>query len=68
MADLMTNLAELVTEINHIDPPLEDPLRHAKRECKRLANTTLEHAVAQAWMALRAAEAMNDSAKEGATP
>ncbi len=62
MPDLMTSLAELVTEINRIDPQLEDPLRHAKRECKRLAQTTLEHAVAQAWMALRAVEAMNEAA------
>lgn len=61
MADLMTNLAELVTEINRIDPPPEDAMRHAKRECKRLAQTTLEHAVAQAWMALRAVGAMNDA-------
>ena len=64
MADLMTNLAELVTEINRINPPLEDPLRHAKRECKRLAQTTLEHAVAQAWMALRVVGAMEDAQKE----
>lgn len=64
MADLMTNLAELVTEINRINPSLEDPLRHAKRECKRLAQTTLEHAVAQAWMALRAVSAMEDAQKE----
>lgn len=64
MADLMTNLAELVTEINRINPPLEDPLRHAKRECKRLAQTTLEHAVAQAWMALGAVDAMNTAEKE----
>ena len=64
MADLMTNLAELVTEINRINPPLEDPLRHAKRECKRLAQTTLEHAVAQAWMALRAAETMDEAQRE----
>lgn len=62
MPDLMTSLAELVTEINRMDPQLEDPLRHAKRECKRLAQTTLEHAVAQAWMALRAVEAMNEAA------
>lgn len=62
----MTNLAELVTEINRIDPDLSDPMRHAKRECKRLANTVLEHAIAQAWMALRVGEAMNDAAKEGA--
>ena len=61
MADLMTNLAELVTEINRIDPPLEDPMRHAKRECKRFAQTTLEHAVAQAWMALRAVECMDEA-------
>ena len=66
MADLMTNLAELVTEINRINPPLEDPLRHAKRECKRLAQTTLEHAVAQAWMALRVVGAMEDAQKEPA--
>lgn len=64
MVDLMTNLAELVTEINRINPPLEDPLRHAKRECKRLAQTTLEHAVAQSWMALRAVGAMEDAQKE----
>ena len=64
MADMMTNLAELVTEINRINPPLEDPLRHAKRECKRLAQTTLEHAVAQAWMALRVVGAMEDAQKE----
>lgn len=64
MADLMTNLAELVTEINRINPPLEDPLRHAKRECKRLAQTTLEQAVAQAWMALRVVGAMEDAQKE----
>ena len=64
MADLMTNLAELVTEINRINPPLEDPLRHAKRECKRLAQTTLEHAVAQAWMAQGAVSAMEDAQKE----
>ena len=64
MADLMTNLAELVTEINRINPPLEDPLRHAKRECKRLAQTTLEHAVAQAWIALGAVSAMGDAQKE----
>ncbi len=66
MADLMTNLAELVTEINRVDPPLEDPMRHAKRECKRLAQTTLEHAVAQAWMALRAIEAVNDAQRDQA--
>ena len=66
MADLMTNLAELVTEINRINPSLEDPLRHAKRECKRLAQTTLEHAVAQAWMALRVVGAMEDAQKEPA--
>lgn len=52
MPDLMTSLAELVTEINRIDPSPEDPLRHAKRACKRHAQTTLEHAVAQAWMSL----------------
>ena len=57
----MTNLAELVTEINRIDPQQEDPMRHAKRECKRLAQTTLEHAVAQAWMALHAVGAMADA-------
>jgi hypothetical protein len=59
MADLMTNLAELVTEINRIDPPLEDPLRHAKRDCKRMAMIILEQAVGQAWMALQAIESMN---------
>lgn len=62
MADLMTNLAELVTEINRIDPPLEDPLRHAKRDCKRMAMTVLEQAVGQAWMALQAIESMNAAA------
>ena len=64
MAEMMTNLAELVTEINRIDPDLSDPMRHAKRECRRLANAVLEHAIADAWMALRAVEAMNDAAKE----
>lgn len=62
MADLMTNLAELVTEINRIDPPLEDPLRHAKRDCKRMALTILEQATGQAWMALQAIESMNAAA------
>lgn len=62
MADLMTNLAELVTEINRIDPPLEDPLRHAKRDCKRMAMTILEQAVGQAWMALQAIESMDATA------
>lgn len=68
MADLMTNLAELVTEINRINPPLEDPLRYAKRECKRIAQTTLEHAVAEAWMALRVVEAINDAENEKQEP
>ncbi|WP_315127021.1 hypothetical protein [Comamonas antarctica] len=66
MADLMTNLAELITEINRIEPPLEDPMRHAKRECRRLAQTTLEHAVAQAWMALRAVDVMNEAQRAAA--
>lgn len=66
MADLMTNLAELVMEINRINPPLEDPLRHAKRECKRMAQTKLEHAVAEAWMALRAVGAMEDAQRDQA--
>lgn len=66
MAELMTNLAELVTEINRIEPPLEDPMRHAKRECRRLAQTILEHAVAQAWMALRAVDAMNEAERAAA--
>lgn len=61
MPELMTNLAELVTEINRIDPALEDPLRHAKRECKRLATAILEHAVAEAWSALRVVSAMEDA-------
>ncbi len=64
MADLMTNLAELVTEINRINPPLEDPMRHAKRECKRLAQTTLEHAAAQAWMALRTVGCIDDAQRD----
>ena len=68
MADLMTNLAELVTEINRINPSLEDPLRHAKRECKRIAQTTLDHAMSEAWQALRVVEAMNDYTKEGTHP
>lgn len=66
MAEMMTNLAELVTEINRIDPDLSDPMRPAKRECRRLANAILDHAIADAWMALRAVEAMNDAAKQGA--
>ena len=64
MADLMTNLAELVTGINRINPSLEDPLRHAKRECKRIAQTTLDHAMAEAWQALRVVGAMEDAQKE----
>ena len=64
MADLMTNLVELVTEINRINPSLEDPLRHAKRECKRIAQTTLDHAMAEAWQALRVVGAMEDAQKE----
>lgn len=64
MAELMTNLAELVTEINRIDPQNSDPYRQAKRECKRMAQTALEHAIAQAWMALRAVEAMDEAQKQ----
>ncbi|MBV7457360.1 hypothetical protein KW843_22965 [Acidovorax sp. sif1233] len=64
MADLMTNLAELVTEINRIDPQLEDPLRHAKRDCKRVAYTILEQAAGQAWMALQAIESMKAAAQQ----
>ncbi|MGE8319559.1 MAG: hypothetical protein ACN6O3_12505 [Comamonas sp.] len=41
-------------------------MRHAKRECKRLALTTLEHAVAQAWMALRAVQCVDEAQRAAA--
>lgn len=64
MPELMTRLAELVTEIDRINPALTDPLRHAKRECKQLAQTALEHAVTQAWMALRTVEQIEEAHRE----
>ena len=39
-------------------------MRHAKRECKRIAQTTLDHAMAEAWQALRVVGAMEDAQKE----
>lgn len=63
MADLMTDLAAVVTDINRIAPDNDDPYRHAKRAAKRHAVTILEHAVAQANMALNLAETFEDASR-----
>jgi uncharacterized protein with ATP-grasp and redox domains len=67
VADLMTNLAAVVTDIRRIDPDNNDPYRHAKRAAKRHAVTILEHAVAQAYMALDLAERFEDASRAAAT-
>lgn len=61
MADIYSDLAGVLTDLRRIEPALEDPLRHAKRECKRQAYAALEHAVQQARAALRTVEAMDDA-------
>lgn len=65
MADLMTNLAELVVEIKRLEPQdNSDPMRHAKRQALRAARSILDHAVADAWSAIYAVTAMDDAMKE----
>lgn len=64
MADIYSELAGVLTDLSRIDPALGDPLRHAKRECKRQAYAALEHAVQQARMALHTVEAMNDAQRD----
>lgn len=64
MADLMTNLAELVVEIKRLQPQNDDPMRHAKRQSLCAARSILDHAVADAWSALYAVTAIDDAMKE----
>lgn len=50
--DLMTELAEIVTDIRRIEYDHNDPLRHCKGEARRLAAKILGDAVSQARDAL----------------
>lgn len=64
MAELMTNLAEVVVEIKRLEPQNDDPMRHAKRQILRAAVSILNHAAVDAWSAVCAVTAMDDAAKE----
>lgn len=64
MAEMMTKLAELVVEIKRLEPQVDDPMRHAKRNILRAANSILEHAVTDAWSAIYAVTAIDDAMKE----
>lgn len=46
--DLMTEIAEIITDIRRIEYNLNDPLRHCKSEAKRLAMGALSDAAKQA--------------------
>lgn len=64
MAELMTNLAEVVVEIKRLEPQNDDPMRHAKRQILRAAMSILNHAAVDAWSAVYAVTAMDDAMKE----
>lgn len=46
--DLMTEIAEIITDIRRIEYNLHDPLRHCKSEAKRLATGALSDAAKRA--------------------
>ena len=46
--DLMTEIAEIITDMRRIEYDLNDPMRHCKSELKRLAGNILADATSQA--------------------
>ena len=50
--DLMTEIAEIITDMRRIEFNLNDPMRHCKAEAKRLAGKILTDAASQARDAL----------------
>lgn len=46
--DLMTEIAEIITDMRRIEYNLDDPLRHCEAEAKRLAGKILSDAAQQA--------------------
>ena len=50
--DLMTEIAEIITDMHRIEHDLNDPMRHCKSELKRLAGNILADAASQARDAL----------------
>lgn len=50
--DLMTELAEIITDMRRIEYDINDPMRHSKGEAKRLAGKILADAAQQARDAL----------------
>ena len=50
--DLMTEIAEIITDMRRIEYNLDDPMRHCKSEAKRLAAKILADAAQQARGAL----------------
>ena len=54
--DLMTEIAEIITDMRRIEFNLNDPMRHCKAEAKRLAGKILTDAASQARDALLVAD------------
>lgn len=50
--DLMTTIAEIITDMRRIEYDINDPLRHCKGSAKRLAGKILSDAAQQARDAL----------------
>ena len=50
--DLMTEIAEIITDMRRIEYDLNDPMRHCKGELKRLVGKILADAASQARDAL----------------
>jgi len=50
--DLMTQIAEIITDMRRIEHDLNDPMRHCKSELKRLVVNILADAASQARDAL----------------
>ena len=50
--DLMTTIAEIITDMHRIEYDINDPMRHCKGSAKRLAGKILSDAAQQARDAL----------------
>ena len=50
--DLMTTIAEIITDMRRIEYDINDPMRHCKSSAKRLAEKILSDAAQQAQDAL----------------
>ena len=50
--DLMTKIAEIITDMRRIEYDLNDPMRHCKNELKRLVGNILADAASQSRDAL----------------